>query len=112
MRDYNNAKVEAINLATESFNWENAFDDKVIHAQVALFNETVLNIFSNLNRRKTLTDSDPPWMTEDIKNKIKLKNKFYRQYMRHQTQISNLLKVENLRNETSNLIMKSKEKYH
>ena len=104
MRDYNNAKVEAINLATESFNWENAFDDKVIHAQVALF--------SNLNRRKTLTDSDPPWMTEDIKNKIKLKSKFYRQYMRHQTQISNLLKVENLRNETSNLIMKSKEKYH
>ena len=33
-------------------------------------------------------------MTEDIKSKIKLKNKFYHQYMRHQTQISSLLKVE------------------
>ena len=33
-------------------------------------------------------------MTEDIKNKIKLKNTFYRQYMRHQTQTS-LVDTEN-----------------
>ena len=32
--------------------------------------------------------------------------------MRHQTQISRLLKVEDLRNEISNLITKSKEKYY
>ena len=32
--------------------------------------------------------------------------------MRHQTQISSLLKVEDLRNEISNLITKSKEKYY
>ena len=50
-------------------------------------------------------------MTEDIK-KIKLKNKFYRHYMRHQTQISSLSKVENLRNEISNLIRKSLENYY
>ena len=50
-------------------------------------------------------------MTEDIEKKIKLKNKFYRQYMRHQSQISNLLKVGDLRNEISNLITKSKEIY-
>ena len=46
-------------------------------------------------------------MTENIKNKTKLKNKFYRQYMRHQTRISSLLKVQDLRNEISNLITKS-----
>ena len=82
--------------------------------EVALFNETLLNIFSNFvyNRTKTFTGSDPPWMTEDIKNKIKLKNTFYRQYMRHEMQISSLLKVRNLRNEISNLITKSKEKYY
>ena len=112
--DYRNANVKAINSAIESFNWENAFDGKDIHAQVAFFNETLLNIFSNFipNRIKTFTDSDPPWMTKDIKNKIKLKNTFYRQYMRHQTQISSLLKVEDLCNEISNLITKSKEKYY
>ena len=53
---YSNANVEAINLAIESFNWENAFDGKDIHAQVALFNETLLNIFSNFipNRKKSI----------------------------------------------------------
>ena len=77
--DYRNANVEAINSAIESFNWENAFDGKDIHAQVALFNEILLNIFCNFipNRTKTFTDSDPSWMTKDIKNKIKLKNTFY-----------------------------------
>ena len=55
-----------------------------------------MNIFSNFipNRTKTFAESDASWMTEDIKSKIKLKNKFYHQYMRHQTQISSLLKVE------------------
>ena len=91
-----NGNVEAINTAIGSFNWEKAFDGKDIHAQVALFNETLLNIFSNFipNRTKTFAESDASWMTEDIKSKIKLKNKFYHQYMRHQTQISSLLKVE------------------
>ena len=51
-------------------------------------------------------------MTEDIKNKIKLKNNLYCQCMKHQTQIRSLLKVEDLRIEISNLITKSKEKYY
>ena len=112
--DYRNANVKAINFAIESFNWEKAFDGKDIHAQVALFNETLLNIFSNFipNRTKTFTGSDPPWMTEDIKNKIKLNNNLYRQYMKHQTKISSFLKVQDLRIEISNLITKSKEKYY
>ena len=112
--DYRDANVEAINSAIESFNWEKAVDGKDIHAQLALFNETLLNIFSNFitNRTETFTDSDPPWMIENIKNKIKLKNNLYRQYMKHQTQISSLLKVEDLRIEISNLITKSKEKHY
>ena len=111
--DYHNGNVKAINSAIESFNWEKAFNGKDIHTQVVLFNETLLNIFSNFvpNRTKTFTDSDPPWMTEDIKNKIKLNNNLYRQYKKHQTKISSLLKVD-LRIEISNLITKSKEKYY
>ena len=49
--DYSNANVEVINSAIESFNWENDFDGKDIHAQVALFNETLLNIFSNYTKQ-------------------------------------------------------------
>ena len=74
---YHNAIVEAINSAIEYFNWEQAFDGKDIRA---FFGETLLNIFSNFipNRTKTFTESDPPWMTEDVKNKMKLKKKLYR----------------------------------
>ena len=73
-----------------------------------------MNIFSNFipNRTKTFTYSDPPWMTEDIKNKIKFKNHLYCQCMKHQTQISSFLKVEDLCIEITNLITKSKEKYY
>ena len=60
--DYRNVKVEAINLAIESFSWENFFDGKDIQAQVTLFYEALTNIFSNFipNRAKTFTDSDSP----------------------------------------------------
>ena len=52
-------------------------------------------------------------MMDDIKNKIiKLKNKFYRLYMKHQKQIGSLLKIKGLCNEISNLITKSNEKYY
>ena len=38
--DYSNANVEAINLAVETFHWENAFYGKYSYAKVALLNET------------------------------------------------------------------------
>ena len=37
--DYSNANV-VINLAVETFHWENAFYGKYSHAKVALLNET------------------------------------------------------------------------
>ena len=48
VQDYRNANIKAINLAIESFDWENAFNDKDIHAQVAFFNEALLNILVTL----------------------------------------------------------------
>ena len=56
--EYSNTKVEAINLAIKSFNWENSFHVKDIHAQVVFFNETLTS------RKKSFIDSDLPWMTE------------------------------------------------
>ena len=70
--DYKKANIDAINLAIKSFNWENVFHGKDINSQVELYNETLMNIFSNFipNKIKTFRDSDPPWMNDDIKNKI------------------------------------------
>ena len=83
--DYKKANIDAINLAIKSFNWEKAFNGKDINSQVKLFNETLLNIFSNFipNKIKTFRDSDPPWINDDIKSKIKLKHKLYHRYLRH-----------------------------
>ena len=63
-------------------NWENSFNGKNINSKVELFNETIMNIFSNvtLNKIKAFRNSDPSWMNDDIKNKTKLKHKLYHRY--------------------------------
>ena len=53
-------------------NWERLFDQEDINAQVATFNETVLNVFCNYvpNKYMTVDDEDPVWMNEAIKSKF------------------------------------------
>ena len=72
-------------MAIKSFNWENAFNGEDINSQLDLFNETLMKIFSNFipNKIKTFRDSDPRWMNDDIKSKIKIKLKLYHRYLRH-----------------------------
>ena len=109
---YKKANIDAINLAIKSFNWENTFNR--INSQVELFNETHRNIFSNFtpNKIKTFKDIDHPWMNDDIKSKIKLKHKFYHRYLKHKRNNEDFAKLEHLRNETDNLISKSKKEYY
>ena len=73
-----------------------------------------MNIFSNSisNKIKTFRDSDPPWMNDDIKNKVKLKHKLYHHYLRNQRSNEDFAKLEYLRNEIDNLISKSKKEYY
>ena len=49
------------------------FNNKNVPKQVSIFNETLMNIFSNFtpNKLVTLDDKDPPWKNDFIKNKIK-----------------------------------------
>ena len=79
-----------------------------------LFNETIMNILSNFisNKIKTFRDSDPPWINDDIKNKIKLKHKLHHRYQRHKRDNEDFAKLEHLRNEIDNLISKSKKEYY
>ena len=46
--DYNRANVEGIKKSIESVNWEVMFSNKIVHKQVSIFNETLMNVFSNL----------------------------------------------------------------
>ena len=99
--DYSKANIDATNLVINSFDWENAFNGKDINSQVKLFNETLVNIFSNFipNKIKTFRDSDPPYMNDDIKSKIKLKHKWYHRYLRYKRNNEDFAKLEHLRNE-------------
>ena len=61
-------------------NWKTLFNNKTVNKQVSIFSETIINIVSNFvpNKRVTFDDSNPPWMNNYIKNKIKLKHEMYK----------------------------------
>ena len=65
--------------ALDSVMWERLFNKKDIDAQVAVFDETILNVFRNYvsNKYITIDDKDPACMNETNKLKIKAKNNIY-----------------------------------
>ena len=56
------------------------FSYKNVHQQANIFNKPIIYIFSNFipNILVTFDDKDSPWMTEKLKEKIKWKDKVYR----------------------------------
>ena len=79
--NYKKANVESIKNI-ESVNWKLMFINKSVLKQVSIFNETLMNIFSNFTPNKLVTcdDRDPPWMNDFVKSKIKWKNQLYNTY--------------------------------
>ena len=65
MWDYKKADPNNIRKAIDLVNWEMLFDQKSIEAEIATFNDTMLNIFRNFVPNK--------WINETIKSKIKAK---------------------------------------
>ena len=82
--DYKRANVESIKRSVELVNWETLFQNKTVHKQVFIFNETLMNIFSNFipNKYITFDDRDPPWMNDFVKTKTKFKNQLYNTYIK------------------------------
>ena len=75
MWDFKRANISSIRKAIKMVDWQFMFSNKNTHEQVAIFNDILMNIFSNYipNKYVTIDNRDPPWMTEKIKNKINLK---------------------------------------
>ena len=73
-----------------------------------------MNVFSNFipNKIKTFRNSDAPWINDDLKGKVKLKHKLYHRYLRHNRNYEDFVKLEDLLNETDNLIYKSQKEYY
>ena len=113
--DFKRANIPSIRKAIKMVDWRFMFLNKSVHDQVSIFSNTLINIFSNYipHRYVTVDDRDPPWMTEIIKNKIKLKSSLYKSNKFISLYKSNkFIDLQNLSKEISTMILERKEKYY
>ena len=79
--------MESIKRSIKLVNWETLFYNKTVHKQVSIFNETIMNIFSNTIPNNYITFDDRylplPWMNDFVKTKIKFKNELYHTYIKN-----------------------------
>ena len=70
--------------ALQNVDWHRLFANKTVHQQVNLLNDIILNVFTNFVPNKVITcdDRDPPWINDNIKNKIRWKNIMYKIYIK------------------------------
>ena len=70
--NFKKSNNDAIKKAIELVNWNFLFSNKSVHEQVTIFNQTLMNIFSNYipNKLITVDDKDHPWKNESIKKKV------------------------------------------
>ena len=112
--DYKKADSKLIRKALDSVNWDKLLDQKDIDAQVATFNNTILNVFRNYvpNKYITIDDKDPVWMNETIKAKINERNSMYRKYIKNGRFESDFVLLENIATEVNELISSTKNLYY
>ena len=74
MWDFKRANISSIRKTIKMVDWQFMFSNKNTHEQVAIFNDILMNTFSNYisNKYVTIDERDTPWTTEKIKNKINL----------------------------------------
>ena len=103
----------AIKRAIELVNWNFLFSHKNVHEQV-IFNQTLINIFSNYIPNKLITtdDEDPPWMNDYIKRKIMEKKVACKSFNTNNKNYDAYLKLQTISTELSEMISKRKDDYH
>ena len=81
---------------------------------VFVFNTTIKNIFSNFIPHETVTcdERDPPWINNNIKQLIQIKNDTYRVYIFSDKNPQIFQKVKHLQTQLKNLIEHSQGKYY
>ena len=95
-------------------NWDRVLDHKNVDSQVLILNDIKLNIFRNLvsNKYVTSDEKDPMWMNENIKSKIKAKNKLYQEHVQKGRQETDFCVLEESVRNLNDLILQSKTSYY
>ena len=112
--NFKKAKNTSIRKAIHTVNWKFLFFNKSVPEQVSIFNDTLMNIFSNYipNKFVIIGNTDPPWMTERIKNKMFKKNCIYKSYISNGKTAIDYQKLHDIGSEISQMISKRKKEYY
>ena len=86
--------------------WNKLFSNPNVEKQVNILNDTLFNTFSNFARSNVITgdDKDRPRANEEIKCKIKFKNKTFQQYFKNGRKIADFEIVDKEAVELSEMI--------
>ena len=95
-------------------NWGKLLGNKNVDCQVLILNDVILNVFKNFvpNKYITCDDKDPVWMNENIKSKIKAKNKLYQVYIKKGRQETDFFHLEESGCNLNDLILQTKTSYY
>ena len=104
--DFKRASISSIRKVIKMVDWRFMFSNENFYKQVSIFNNTLMNIFTNYipNKYITTDDRDPPWMNKTLKNKNRLKKYLHKS--------KNFIEKQTLSTEISDMILKRKEKYY
>ena len=74
----------------------------------------MINVFSNYipNKWITIHDKDPPWMNDEIRNKMNYRNNFYQQLKKYRLNLTNFDVMNELTSELSSIVSQRKNEYY
>ena len=93
--------------------WNKLFSNANVEKHVNILNDTLFKIFLCFVRSNVITinDRDPPWINEEIKCKMKSKNKPFQQNLENGRKITDFEIVDKEAAELSEMIQNRKERY-
>ena len=112
--DYKKANVDCIKKSLNSIDWDFVFSNKNVHQQAQYLNKVLMNVFTNYipNKLITIDDKDPPWMNDEIRNKIKERDLFYQQLKKYKLNFTYSDVMNDLTLELSSIISQRKDNYY
>ena len=111
---YERANISLIRKCISNFPWEQHFSSNPdINWQVNSFTEIILNIMSNFipNKVIKITPSDPPWISNSLKNMLNRQQRLFKKYKKHGYKLDDNIMVDIFREECDLAVQKSKESY-
>ena len=83
--DYKDANSSYIQSTVSNINWDFLFRGTEVNKKVVILNECLKNICHNFipNRMIKCNYRHPPWMTDDVKTKLKERSKLTKKYYKN-----------------------------